>query len=203
MAQSSTIQPSDAGPAQVEGILTDLDDLVATKDCVSFGEIVEALGAKSYGPLLLILALLLLLPTGMIPGVGGAIGTIKILIGLQVLRGRNGVWLPQFVRDREISSDHLHSMVEKIRPVARWLRRRMKVRMSWLAEGRTSLTLIAVIMMASGLGMVTLGFIPVIAPFFGLPLVCLALGVVSRDGLMVAAGYVLMLPPPLIAIFWL
>ncbi|MEY8842027.1 exopolysaccharide biosynthesis protein, partial [Cribrihabitans sp. XS_ASV171] len=54
------------GPQTVVTIVDMLDDLGAGRDAVSFGEMVDTLGARGFGPLLFGLALLLVLPIGMI-----------------------------------------------------------------------------------------------------------------------------------------
>ncbi|KAA9009719.1 exopolysaccharide biosynthesis protein [Histidinibacterium aquaticum] len=191
-----------AGPEQVDDIVSTLDDLARENDEVSFGDIVETLGAKGYGPLLLALAALMVLPVGMIPGVGGAIGLVMAVIGLQTLRGRTGLWLPKTIRDRCIGAQRIRGAADRLRPAARWLRKRLKPRLVILAEGRVSLTVIALLLIALGLSMTVLGAIPVLVPLAGLPVLFFALGTVARDGAAVAAGYLLLIPPLWVGLAW-
>ncbi|MEQ9285239.1 MAG: exopolysaccharide biosynthesis protein, partial [Marinovum algicola] len=91
---------ADTGPDTVVTIVDTLDDMAADRTSIPFGDVVETIGAQGFGPLLLGLAALLVLPFGMIPGVGGAIGLIMAVIGIPIMRGRRGVWLPGFIRRR-------------------------------------------------------------------------------------------------------
>jgi len=203
MAQRrSTLEPDRAGPGEIDDIFDRLDRLCEARDSVEFGRIVSTLGARGYAPLLLGLSAILVLPIGMVPGVGGAVGFVMALIGLQVMRGKSGLWVPGILRTRRIPARRLQRWIESLRPLSRWLGRRLSPRLTPLAEGHASLTGISAILIVAGLSMSALGFIPIIAPLIGLPMLFFALGVVSRDGRAVLAGYLLMLPPVVAAILW-
>ncbi|TMV45050.1 exopolysaccharide biosynthesis protein, partial [Thioclava sp. BHET1] len=55
------------------------------------------------------------------------------------------------------------------------------------------LRLIATILVLSGGSLLVIGGIPIAAPILGLPIAVFALGLLSRDGAVVAAGYLLVL----------
>ena len=76
---------------------------------------------------------------------------------------------------------------------ARWGRRRLKIRMEYLSAGKVSLSIIAVILIVTGGSLLVLGAIPVVVPMIGLPIILFAFGLFARDGIVVAAGYVLIL----------
>ena len=208
MTPNATPAPA-PGPADVDStsstaavvtIVDMLDDLAETRAQVSFGEIVDTLGAQGFGPLLLALAALLILPIGMIPGVGGVVGLATAAIGVQILRGRSGLWLPGPLRRRTLPSAHLKRACQVLRPRMLWLRQRLRPRVTVLAEGPISLRVIAVFLILAGFVMAALGAIPILPPLLGLPVLCFALGLTARDGAAVAAGYALLLPPFLVVL---
>ncbi|WP_229673135.1 exopolysaccharide biosynthesis protein [Salipiger pallidus] len=175
-------------PALVER----LHKLADGAETVSFAELNRTIGAQGHAPLLMVVSIFMILPIGMIPGIGGALGAIVALIGLQMLLGREGIGLPAVFGRRTLSAERLCRAADRIRPVADWLRKRLRPRWSALAEGRVSLSIMAILLMIAGGSLLVLGAIPVMTPLLGLPVAVFALGVLGRDGLVVAAGYVLL-----------
>lgn len=190
-APSSRVQP---GPKALPRMVTRLRDLArdgASDDCISIGHLARTIGAQGHAPLLMVVALFMILPVGMIPGIGGALGVLVAVIGLQILRGRRGVWLPGFIARREIPASHIARAADRIEPFANWLRHRLCVRWEAVASGSVSLGVIAVLLILAGGSLLVLGAVPVAAPLVGLPVAVFAVGILGRDGVVVAAGYVL------------
>ncbi|MFD1340881.1 exopolysaccharide biosynthesis protein [Litorisediminicola beolgyonensis] len=117
---------------------TDVADLIdrlcekseeGDSDSVSMADLLDAIGARSYGPLLLAIALIVISPVGAIPTVPSLAAVAIALVALQLLIGRKHVWLPQVLRRREVSGDRLRTGIEKMRPVAdvmdRWFGKRL------------------------------------------------------------------------------
>jgi hypothetical protein len=188
------------GPHTVVTVVDELQQLAADRPEVEFGEIVDTLGSRGFGPLLLALAAVLLLPIGMIPGVGGAVGLVTVAIGVQLLRGRSGLWLPRAVRRRALPAARLDRATRALRPAMLWLRRRLRPRATALAEGAVSLRVMALALVAAGLLMAVFGAIPVLPPLLGVPVLFFALGLTTRDGAAVGLGYLLLAPPVLVAV---
>ncbi|MFW5642337.1 MAG: exopolysaccharide biosynthesis protein, partial [Roseicyclus sp.] len=124
-------------------------------------------------------------------GVGGALGLLTAAIGVQMIAGREGVWLPAFMRRRGVSADRIDAIARAVHPASRVLSRYLEERMPWLASGRGSLTVIASVLIVTGASLVVVGAIPVAVPLIGLPIAIFAVGLLARDGAVVAAGYVL------------
>ena len=136
-------------------------------------------------------AILMILPIGMIPGIGGALGALVAIIDIQILLGKQGVWMPGFLARREISASHICSLTHRIRPAADWIRRHLRPRWEILSENNASLSIIAVILIMTSGSLTILGAIPAAAPLDGLPVAAFAFGIPGRDGLVVALGYAL------------
>ncbi|WP_172331529.1 exopolysaccharide biosynthesis protein [Mangrovicoccus sp. HB161399] len=177
------------GPEAVPELVDRLDRLAGERKEVSMGRLIEEIGAQGHAPLLMVVALLMILPLGMVPGIGGALGAIAAAIGLQMLLGRGSVWAPGFLRRRTLPADRLKGAARRLRPASRWMRRHLHVRFEALSAGRLSLSLIALVLIAAGGSLIVLGAIPVATPLIGLPVALFAAGILARDGAVVAGGW--------------
>lgn len=88
---------------------------------VSLGEIMESVGSRSFGPLLLIAGLVTVTPViGDIPGVPVMMGLLVLLTALQLLCGRKHFWLPQWLLKRSVKRQKICKMLSWLRkPAAR------------------------------------------------------------------------------------
>lgn len=182
-----------AQPRAVTRLVDRLEKLAEGSDEVTIGDLSQRIGAQGHAPLLMAAALFMISPLGLVPGVGGALGLVVAAVGIQMIAGRDGIWLPAFIRRRTVPARAVRKLADRIRPAANWLRRHLHVRLEPLASGRASLSVIAAILVLIGGALVVVGGIPVAAPIFGLPVAVFALGVLARDGAVVLAGYVLVL----------
>ncbi len=156
-------------------VLADLPE-----DTVRVGHIVRQLRRRSFGGLLLTLAIL-----GLLPAISVLAGLVIVVPGLQMMAGLRAPLLPRMIRQREIDTDHVRALGSRVVP---WIERLERfVRPRWLVL--TSPPIYALVgLSAIGLGIVMM--LPL--PFSNLPpavaLICLSLGLMERDGLMVAVG---------------
>ncbi|OWY13411.1 exopolysaccharide synthesis protein [Thioclava sp. JM3] len=190
---AATSNDAQAGPEAVPTMIERLQRLTEGQETITLGELTREIGSQGHAPLLMIAAIFMILPVGMIPGIGGALGTLVALIGFYTLLGRNGIWLPGFLAKREIPADRVRKAAERLRPAADWLRRHMHRRWEPLARGNVSISAIAVILIVTGGSLLILGAIPVTVPLVGLPIAAFSLGILARDGVIVAVGYALLL----------
>ncbi|MEO1280485.1 MAG: exopolysaccharide biosynthesis protein [Pseudomonadota bacterium] len=179
-----TLQPDD---------LQSLLKLLVTQtegERVSLGELVQAFGHRSFGPMLLVPAIIAVAPTGAIPGMSIVTGTIIMLVALQMLIGRDHVWLPNRLLSFEFSRQSLKTSVERAGPWAE--------RVDWVVGERfTVLTqkplnrFIPVICVLLALSMYPLALLPFAVAIPGTAVGLLALGLTFRDGVLVGLGYTL------------
>lgn len=178
--------PFQGGPTQASGRLAALAAGLDA-DKVSLGELVDRLGHAGFGFVLLLLTVIVMIP---VPGpLGMFLGLIIIFIALQLLIGARRLWLPGWLRRRQLPAPMLRSMIDRLLPHLRRLE-------TWLHPRRwTSLTgfgarsMLAAPLVLLG-GAITLpiplgNFMPAIALFV------VSLGLIVRDGAAVIAGLVL------------
>jgi hypothetical protein len=122
-------------PTSMKAILSGIGKLAEDESKVSVEDVVETFGSRSYGPFLLIPALIEVSPLGAVPGVPTVLACIIILFALQILIGRKQIWLPDFIEHREISSGRVKKAVSSLMPLARWADRWFHGRLRSLTKG--------------------------------------------------------------------
>ena len=157
-------------------------------DKVTLGEIMDSLGARSFGPLILFLALIAISPIGMIPGMSIITGSLLILICGQILLFRNHPWLPEKLTSKEFSREKLEETVEKARPWALKLDRFMTERLVFLSQ-TPMLQIIALVCIALAISFYPLALVPfgVLAP--AVAILIFGLGLTVSDGIVLLAGF--------------
>lgn len=181
-----------SGPRALPRLIDRLDRLAAQSTRVSLDDLVREIGTHGHAPLLMVVALLMILPLGMIPGVGGALGLFAALIGVQMLIGRDRVALPRFIGRRSVPSVRLRGFLARIRPTSLRMSRILKVRLEPLAVSRLAICLIGVALILAGLSLLVVGAIPMATPLLGLPIAVFSVGLLCRDGLAVIGGWVML-----------
>jgi hypothetical protein len=155
---------------------------------VTIGEIVEAMGARSFLPLLLIPALLMVSPLSSIPGTPTMSGAVIALIAVQMLLGRERVWLPRFVRRRGFARRRLETAVGFLRRPVGWVEPLMRPRLRFAAEGAGSYVALLVCLLVTAV-MPVMEFLPIMASVAAVAITLIAIGLLVRDGLLVLGGY--------------
>lgn len=131
---------------------------------------------------------------GTIPSPGlptGAIfGTLIVLLAARLLVGHTTVRLPGFMRDRRVPQRALEMVLRRGVPLLRRLERRARPRMTVLTSPPLVLvTALLLIIMGAALALP----IPFGNSLPGAAVVALSLGLLTRDGIGMIAGYVLCL----------
>jgi hypothetical protein len=101
---------------------------------ISVDEIVEAIGQRSFGPLIVVPGLIVLSPLSGMPGVPTLGGIAVLLIAGQMLLGRETLWLPQWLRRCSIGHERMAKAGSFLMPVARFADRFTRRRMAWLTK---------------------------------------------------------------------
>ncbi|SLN68927.1 Exopolysaccharide synthesis, ExoD [Pseudooceanicola marinus] len=156
---------------------------------VSLGNVVDEVGTRAFAPIILVPALILISPLSGIFGLP-TIGAIFIfLITIQKAIGRSNVWIPQFLRRREVGEDKLQKALDWLRKPCGWVDRRTHTRLTGLVSRPANLVTILVIL-AICLVIPVLELLPFVTSFFALAISFFAVGLLTRDGLFTLIGYI-------------
>ncbi|MBL4793189.1 exopolysaccharide biosynthesis protein [Citromicrobium bathyomarinum] len=108
-------------PKSVTDILDRLVDVGDKNDSVSIGDIVGTFGSRSYGPVLLVPALIGVSPVGGIPTVPTILAATLLLIVIQLVFGKEHLWLPGILKNRSVEGEKLANAAEDMEGVGKWM----------------------------------------------------------------------------------
>lgn len=171
-------------------LLEELDREIAGD--ISLGDILQHFNSRGFGPLLVLPALLVLLPTGAIPGVPTTCASFIVLIAGQLLLGREMPWLPRRLAHFSFEHRRLSHGVERARPWTRRLDRLLKPRLSFMTRG-LAYRGIAVLTILLATTMVPLELVPFAAALPAATLLLLGLGLIGEDGLVILLALLVLL----------
>jgi hypothetical protein len=165
------------------------DEADADTGKVTIGTILDAFGSRSYGPFLLVPALIELSPIGGIPGVPTVIATFIFLTAVQMLMGREHVWVPQFFQKRNVAGDKVNAVDDKVRPAARWLDNHTRERMHPLMS-KTAVRAAAVVIILLCLTVPPLELIPFASSLPMAAIAAFGLALLVKDGLLMLLAFI-------------
>lgn len=158
---------------------------------IRIGVLLNAVGRRSYGPLLLLCGLIAVSPLTALPFTTSIVAAITLLIAGQMALGLKRPWLPKAVLDIRVPRKAFFAFLDSARPAADRLDGVV------LRERWTFMTVplfvnaVALCVCAAALITFPLSLIP-FAPFApGLAIVMFGLGMTARDGVWLAIGIAL------------
>lgn len=154
---------------------------------INLGEMIERLNTRGFGPLLLAVGFIAVLPTGAIPGVSTLVAVLVILVAAQILIGWTSPWIPSKLRKITFPHSYFKKGKDKIMPAARAIDRLIKPRLAFMTSD-IAVRIIAVICICIAISMPFLGLIPFALLPPGLAIVFFGLGLSAHDGLLVLIG---------------
>ena len=174
----------------LQEMLDRISESADAKGRVSLGKIVESVGNRSFGPLLLMVGVIAASPLSGLPGVPTAMGVFILLIAGQLFFRRDHFWLPKWLLRRSLAREQVHKGVTWLRPAARFIDRWLKPRMPALIKGG-SIYLISLVCAAIAIVMPIMELVPFSAHGAGVALTAFGLALISRDGLLALLAYAL------------
>lgn len=168
-------------PLSFSGLLESLE-AETSGDPVTFGELLDVAGRRTFGPVILLLGAISISPLTIIPGANWAVATATLLFAGQLLIGRKRPWLPKKILDISFPRQHLSGMVRGGREAAHVADRLTAPRLVFLTEPPfvygTALLCVIAALITYPLGLIPLG--PILP---GVSIVLLGIGLTARDGL--------------------
>jgi hypothetical protein len=154
-----------------------------TKGPISIGHMHNALGNRSFAPLLVLFAAFNLVPLP--PGASALLGIPLIIVSAQMVYGRKQAWLPSFVMNRSLTADQFRRLTGWLIPRLIRLERIIRPRYwpFWRKQGDRVIGLIALVLAIVVTLPIPLGNW---LPAFATALLGLALS--ERDGILFAIG---------------
>jgi hypothetical protein len=162
---------------------------------ISIGEVVEHLGRTSFAALMLIFSLISTSPASAIPGITATVAVIVFLLAVQMIVGRDCVWLPDFVARRHMSTAKLCKGIGWLRKPVQWVERFLRPRLTFLLH-RPWIFVPLLLILALTLVMPVLEAVPTSGSIASAVIALFAAGLLTHDGALVAGSLILLLGVP-------
>lgn len=153
----------------------------------SIGDLLDAFGQRTYGPLLFAIGVIALSPIGAIPGASVVCASLVILLALQMSFSTGAPWAPRPLRRITVGSGTARHGIDKVEPHLRKLDRVIRPRWHRLL-GRPALHLVSAALCVLAALMYPLALVPWGVMPVAAAITVISLGLLGRDGLLVAIG---------------
>ena len=174
----------------LEQLLDRIDDAVSGSDRVPLSAILQMVGRRSFGSLLLLAGIIAVSPIiGDIPGIPTTVGIFVLLIAGQMLLQREYFWLPQWVLKRTVPKPGLCKALKWLQRPARFIDRILRPRLTVLTH-RAGSSAIALVCLVIAVAMPTMEVVPFTANGAGAALTAFGLSLVAHDGFLALLAFV-------------
>ncbi|WGO96518.1 exopolysaccharide biosynthesis protein [Saccharophagus degradans] len=174
--------------ASIYDLLEEIDN--ATEGDLTLGDVTDSLKSQGFGPLIFIVAVAAILPTGAIPMVPTICAVVISIFSIQLLFGASGPWLPKFLRDRSIKRSTFTKAKQKAQGLAKKLDKLISKRHEHLFT-QFSIKLTAVCMLFLSFVIPPMEIMPFLAALPAAAIALFALALIARDGIIFVAAYLL------------
>jgi len=164
-------------------------------DSIAVEEVIDGLGRSSFASLMLVFSLISTSPASAIPGLTALAGAIVFILVVQMIAGRDSVWLPGFITRRRLATEKLCKGIAWLRRPVRFVERFLKRRLTILFH-RPWIFLPLILILGLTLFMPLLEAIPTSGSIASGVIALFAAGLLTRDGGVVALALLLLLAVP-------
>ncbi|WOR14977.1 exopolysaccharide biosynthesis protein [Hyphomonas sp. FCG-A18] len=159
-----------------------------TGETVSVGDLLNAVGRRSYGPVILLLGFIAISPLTLVPGANSLVAVVILIFALQMVIGRAYPWLPKKALEFSFPRKHLLAGAEALDKHAHTVDQLLKPRFTFLTRA-PFVQLVALALVGAALVTIPLSFIPLGPVLPSLTVLLFGLAITARDGfLLVLAG---------------
>ncbi|MCJ8520771.1 hypothetical protein ABID21_003825 [Pseudorhizobium tarimense] len=164
-------------------------------DSIMVQEVIEKLGHKSFASLMLVFSLISTSPASAIPGITATVAVIVFILVVQMIIGRDCVWLPSFITHRRMSTTKLCKGIGWLRKPVGFVERFLKARLTFLFH-RPWLWLPLSLILALTLFMPFMEIIPTSGSIASAVIALFAAGMLTRDGALVVLSLIFLSAVP-------
>lgn len=173
----------------LEQLLDLIGEAAEGKNDVSLDEILDVVGRRSFGPLLLVAGLITLAPiVGDIPGVPTLMALLVLLVAGEVLFRHEHFWLPSWLLNRSVAKDKLVKVLSWMRRPARFIDRLLRPRLTFFTR-QAGVIVIALVCVLIAFAMPLMEVVPFSANAAGLVLTAFGLALIAQDGILALLAF--------------
>jgi hypothetical protein len=178
----------------ISDVLDKLED-AAEGDSITVDRVVRTLGERAFASLMLIFTLISTSPASAIPGLTATVALIVFILVVQLIAGRDCVWLPGFITKRELSTEKLCKGIGWLRKPVQFVEKFLKPRLTFLFHRPLSLVPLFLILGLT-LFMPFMEIIPTSGSIASAVIAIFAAGLLTRDGVLAILSIILLLAVP-------
>lgn len=167
----------------------------AEGESIAVEAVIKKLGRRSFAALMLVFSLISTSPASAIPGITATVALIVFILVLQMILGRDCVWLPGFITRRQMSTAKLCKGIGWLRKPVRFVEQFLKPRFTFLFH-RPWLWLPLILILALTLFMPFMEVIPTSGSIASAVIALFAAGLLMRDGVLAMASLILLAAIP-------
>ena len=167
-------------------------------ESITVEEVVEKLGRKSFASIMLIFSLISASPASAIPGLTATVAAVVFILIVQMIIGRDCVWLPGFINRRRMSTAKLCKGIGWLRKPVHAAERVLRARLTFVLQ-RPWLYLPLTLILVLTLFMPFMEVIPTSGSIASAVIALFAAGLLTRDGALVVASLILLMAVPVAA----
>lgn len=158
-------------------------------ETISIGDVLDRVGRRTYGPMLLVLGLFGGGPTGAIPGATMGVAVIVVVLAAQLAIGLSRPWLPRRILAIEVSTNIPRRYANDARSMARRLGSIVTGRLDRLT-GRIAARIAGALCVGLALLTFPLALVPFAAAVPMSALVVLGIALTAEDGIWMVLGMI-------------
>ena len=160
-------------------------------ETVSIRDLLNAVGRRSYGPVLLLLGFIAISPLSLIPGANSLVAVLTLIFAVQMVFGRAFPWIPKRALDFNFPRKHLISGVAALDKHAHTIDHLLHPRLTFLTRP-PFVQFVAMACVAAALVTIPLSFVPLGPLLPSITILLFGLAITARDGfLLILAGVTL------------
>ena len=177
-------------------MLKDLEEDVALRnDQVQFGWLLDRVSNRVYAAVLFLPALLAASPLTLIPGISALFALITTIVIVQMLIRRPRVWLPRKLRNLYFKKTKIATALRYMEGPAHKLDKFFKPRLMFLSEPAVGQKVILLVTLILAILSGPATFVPFANLMFCIAILILAMGLLTRDGVVILLGLLITVPP--------
>ncbi|MBS3803802.1 MAG: exopolysaccharide biosynthesis protein [Oleiphilaceae bacterium] len=184
-------------PDNMEKLLDRIERASEGQNLVSIDEIMDSVGRRSFGPVLMFVGIILVTPLSGVPGMPTTMGLLVLLTLGQRIIGRQHIWLPVWLVGRRIPRSKLVRGFSLVRPAARVLDSLTGPRATILLKG-PGLDLMALTCVIIAVFMPATELVPFSSSILGFALMLFGLAMMAKDGIVALLAWGLVISVPLL-----
>ena len=172
--------------AEVRNLRTLLQSVCSETDgdTVTVGDLLNAVGRRSYGPVILLLGFIAISPLTIIPGANVLMALITLIFAVQMSLGRHYPWIPRGALEFSFPRKYLISGVAMADKYVAQIDRFLKPRLTFLTRP-PFVQLVALACVGAALVTLPLSFVPLGPVIPSLAILLFGLAITARDGFVI------------------